>query len=239
MEDFNVTEFPFADNEKRAFFAVFDGHAGKDAAKAATEIVPTEFYSQIGQVDQSADYTETLKQTFLVADEQMKVYEYEGCTATVVYIWEFENHRYLQCANVGDSAAYLCREGEAIPLTVDHNPKHQWEKDRIRASGLTISDNSTRINGLAVSRSLGDIFIKNLPLGLIAEPSVSASYCLGDTDQFLIVASDGLWDIITGQRAYEIIQTESDVTEMAKKLMKTALASSSCTDNVTIIVAVL
>jgi serine/threonine protein phosphatase PrpC len=45
-----------------------------------------------------------------------------------------------------------------------------------------------------------------------------------------------LWDVLTGQHAYEIIKDLTSAEEMASSLLKTALKSSKCTDNVTVIV---
>ena len=39
-----------------------------------------------------------------------------GCTATAVYVWCVGTERFLQCANVGDSTAFLSRNGTAVPL---------------------------------------------------------------------------------------------------------------------------
>jgi serine/threonine protein phosphatase PrpC len=46
---------------------------------------------------------------------------------------------HLVCANVGDSRTIMCRLGQAIPLSVDHKPSRPDERDRIIASGGTIS----------------------------------------------------------------------------------------------------
>lgn len=53
------------------------------------------------------DVKDTLKNTFHSLDEQLFEFEYEGCTATVVYIWNEGEKKYVQAANVGDSSAYL------------------------------------------------------------------------------------------------------------------------------------
>lgn len=45
--------------------------------------------------------------SFLGVDQKLLEYQYEGCTATVVLVWRHENNRYLQAANVGDSAAFM------------------------------------------------------------------------------------------------------------------------------------
>jgi protein phosphatase len=58
--------------------------------------------------------------------------------------------------------------------------------------GIELADTQTRVGGLAVSRALGDHFLKQEKLGIIAEPFVSPAYKLADGPSILIVASDGV-----------------------------------------------
>ena len=93
-----------------------------------------------------------------------------GCTATAVYIWAVGTERFLQCANVGDSTAFLwcathtplrshvpfcfgltlpcSRNGTAVPLSIDHKVTAPAEKERVRAMGIEITDTQGRIAGM-------------------------------------------------------------------------------------------
>jgi len=75
--------------------------------------------------------------------------------------------------------------------------------------------------------------------GMVVSPYVSPLYELTEEDTHLLLASDGLWDVVTGQRAFDLIRDTADAPSAAKKLVKTAVESSKCTDNVTVIVAAL
>ena len=66
------------------------------------------------------------------------------------------------------------------------------EQERLRNEGLKINPGQNRINGLAVSRALGDHFIKQNFNGVTAEPYISDPYLLEDNDSMMIVASDGV-----------------------------------------------
>lgn len=72
--------------------------------------------------------------TYNSVDQELLEFEYLGCTATTAFIWEFNGRsfffgtrekyltfgsekRYLQCANVGDSSAYLFQPGSITPLS--------------------------------------------------------------------------------------------------------------------------
>lgn len=78
-----------------------------------------------------------------------------GCTACVVLITQDK----IITANAGDSRAVLCRKGHALPLSYDHKPENQGERERIERGGGSIING--RVNGgLNLSRSLGDFNYK-------------------------------------------------------------------------------
>ena len=85
------------------------------------------------------------------------------------------------------------RDGEAIWLTKDHKVSDADEQERLKQLGPQAwHPGKSRINGLAVSRAMGDFFVKNEGLGLIGEPFVSQVYKIEPKDSILIVASDGV-----------------------------------------------
>jgi serine/threonine protein phosphatase PrpC len=88
---------------------------------------------------------------------------------------------------------------------------------------------------LAVSRSLGNHFVKEQNIGMIATPYVGECIEILPTDTYLIVASDGLWDVVAPQHAMDIIRG-LDALPAASLLLSTALSSNKCNDNVSIIV---
>ncbi|EGG13290.1 ABC transporter G family protein [Cavenderia fasciculata] len=225
MEDVSFASHPFNDNPEMALFGVFDGHAGREAADQACTLLPLQVTKYIEQQkienpqydpESSTDMSDMLNAAFASVDDLMKQDEdmqYVGCTATVAFIWSPTNSssngeecKYLQVANVGDSSAYLCRNGKAVAMTFDHKANDPLEKKRMIDSGIPVSDNQTRINGIAVSRSLGNHFIKDQNIGMIGIPHLSQPIKLLPTDSFLIIASDGLWDVISGEQACEIGQ---------------------------------
>jgi serine/threonine protein phosphatase PrpC len=106
---------------------------------------------------------------------------------------------------------------------------------------------------------LGDHFAKDTNSGMLGAPDSSPAYLLTPQDTYLIVASDGvrsspsssssrvhiitttsscpqLWDVMSPASAGDIVDKEETAEAGAKALMKRALASAKCKDNVTIIV---
>merc|ERR1719230_2511870 len=88
--------------------------------------------------------------------------EYVGCTATIAYLWRDNGKRYLVVGNVGDSHAFICRKGKAVPLTEEHTLENEDERRRILDMGVELFPDQTRLCGLKVTRALGDLFAKQI-----------------------------------------------------------------------------
>jgi len=89
-----------------------------------------------------------------------------------------------------------------------------------------------RVNGvLAVTRSLGDSSMKEFVVG--APYTTETELC--DEDEFLILACDGLWDVIGDQAAVNQIKTMNDAQTASNHLLRYAL-NNHTTDNVTVVV---
>ena len=124
---------------------------------------------------------------------------------------------HLYVANVGDSRAVLSRANhafptghEALPLSSDHKPDTPEEEQRIiDAGGRVFSWGVPRvwrkdadIPGLAMSRSFGDQAAESV--GVYAQPDITVTR-LDAGDEFLIFASDGVWEFINSQEAVDIV----------------------------------
>ncbi|THG94881.1 hypothetical protein EW145_g8058 [Phellinidium pouzarii] len=137
--------------------------------------------------------------------------------------------RVLYTANAGDARAVLCRGGRAVRLTYDHKGSDKQEAKRITDAGGFVT--SGRVYGvLAVTRSLGDSSMKDFVVG---SPYTTETE-LGDDDEFLILACDGVWDVTSDQDAVDIVRKIGEPQEAARVLVEHALKES--TDNITVIV---
>ncbi|ROT42116.1 PP2C-domain-containing protein [Sodiomyces alkalinus F11] len=134
--------------------------------------------------------------------------------------------RVLYTANVGDARIILCRSGKALRLSYDHKGSDENEGRRIANAGGLILNN--RVNGvLAVTRALGDAYIKGLVTG---HPYTTETVIHPETDEFIIIACDGLWDVCSDQEAVDLVRDVEDATDAAKLLVDHALNRFS-TDN--------
>ncbi|KAK6137282.1 hypothetical protein DH2020_028974 [Rehmannia glutinosa] len=166
-----------------------------------------------------------------------------GSTAAVVLVGKED----MVVANCGDSRAVLCRGGVAVPLSTDHKPDRDDEKERIEAAGgKIISWNGWRVQGiLATSRSLGDHYLKPY---VTSEPEVTVVR-RSESDDFLIIATDGLFDVVSNEIACEVVSKcligrcrrpgsdKTGASEAAAVLAELAVAKGS-RDNISVIVVV-
>jgi protein phosphatase PTC2/3 len=196
----------------------------------------------------STDLETAFKETFLAVDKALHdevLIEplYAGTTACVALLRD----NILTCANAGDSRAVLARKQakqnpesapswQAIDLTKDQNPDLPEEQARIERMGGYVSpppepglsarvwlDAACTQIGLAMARSIGDHAVK--PIGVIAEPVVT-QHTITDDDDFLILASDGVWEFISSQEAVDVVAGNLDkgATGACQALIETAAA---------------
>ncbi|KAF4998015.1 hypothetical protein FGRMN_3467 [Fusarium graminum] len=139
--------------------------------------------------------------------------------------------RVLYTANVGDARIILCRGGKALRLSYDHKGSDEVEGKRIAAAGGLILNN--RVNGvLAVTRALGDAYMKKLVTG---HPYTTETVIQPDSDEFIIIACDGIWDVCSDQEAVDLVRNVEDPVSASKQLVDYALNRFS-TDNLSCMV---
>jgi serine/threonine protein phosphatase PrpC len=113
----------------------------------------------------ACDVSAGFRHSYMVTDGQLRrqsILRSGSTSVTCVVRATAEGKRMLHIANVGDSRAVLCREGQAIRLTIDHKASLPEEAKRIREAGGFIGRNK-RVNGvLAISRALGDHMVSGL-----------------------------------------------------------------------------
>jgi len=138
--------------------------------------------------------------------------------------------RVLYVANAGDARGVLCRKGRALRLTYDHKGTDKQEAKRIMDSGGFVM--SGRVNGvLAVTRSLGDSSMKEFVVGA---PYTTETE-LSEDDEILILACDGIWDVLEDETACQLVRGIADPQEAAKLLVQEATHRYT-NDNITVMV---
>ncbi|XP_010533986.1 PREDICTED: probable protein phosphatase 2C 11 [Tarenaya hassleriana] len=230
MEDFFETRVSELDGQMVAFFGVFDGHGGARTAAYLKDNLFKNLISHPGFIkDTKTAIVEAFKQTdeeYL--NEEKGQQKNAGSTASTALLLGNK----LIVANVGDSRVVASRSGSAVPLSIDHKPDRSDERQRIEeAGGFIIWAGTWRVGGiLAVSRAFGD---KQLKPYVIAEPEIQEEDI--STVEFIIIASDGLWNVMSNKDAVAIARDILDTEAASRKLVQEAYARGSC-DNITCIV---
>ncbi|KAG5455129.1 putative protein phosphatase [Clonorchis sinensis] len=135
-----------------------------------------------------------------------------GTTACVALLLPYNGIVKLFVANAGDSRAVLCRGTVAVDLSVDHKPEDEDEKSRITAAGGTVTRDGRVNGGLNLSRALGDHSYKQvqgLPLAaqmITPSPDVTQFDLIPGSDQFLVIACDGVWNSMTSQEVVDFVR---------------------------------
>ncbi|CAA0174223.1 unnamed protein product [Arabidopsis thaliana] len=199
---------------KQAIFGVYDGHGGPTAAEFAAKNLCSNILGEIVGGRNESKIEEAVKRGYLATDSEfLKEKNVKGGSCCVTALISDGN---LVVANAGDCRAVLSVGGFAEALTSDHRPSRDDERNRIESSGGYVDTfNSVwRIQGsLAVSRGIGDAHLKQW---IISEPEINILR-INPQHEFLILASDGLWDKVSNQEAVDIARPFCKGTDQKRK----------------------
>ncbi|KAL8171902.1 hypothetical protein V2J09_023706, partial [Rumex salicifolius] len=199
MEAYAFAQFKEVDSNELGLFAIF--------RRDIPDYLKSNLFDNI--INQPNFWTDTesaIRKAYHETDAQiLQKFGRGGSTAVTAILI---NCRRLVVANVGDSRAVVCRNGKAKQLTVDHEPVK--EEDDIESRGGFVTRNPgdvPRVDGeLAVSRAFGDRSIKE---HLSMDPHIM-SVVLDDDAEFAVLASDGIWHVISNPEAVDFIKNEKD-----------------------------
>ncbi|GFY83426.1 protein phosphatase 2C family protein [Actinidia rufa] len=225
MEDFFDVKSSEIDGQRVCMFGIFDGHGGSRAAEFLKEFLFENLMKHPQFIiDTKLAISETYQQTDMdFLESEKDTYRDDGSTASTAVL--VGNHLYV--ANVGDSRTVISKAGKAIPLSEDHKPNRSDERKRIENAGGT-----WRVGGvLAMSRAFGNRMLKQF---VVAEPEIQVQE-IDEELELLVLASDGLWDVVPNEDAVSLARTEEEPEAAAQKLMETAFTRGSA-DNITCIV---
>jgi len=235
-----------------SFFAVFDGHAGANAAKvSSTKLIETILSTDTFKNAEENKYdpntlAEAIKEAFLKLDLALRdlLQDRSGTTCTALLI----TPQHFLFINCGDSRSVLSREtgnenSNVHFATNDHKPTNQEEKQRIQAAGGVVI--TQRINGsLAVSRALGDFDYKEEDnLSQVAqlvspEPEITIIERNREQDQFICLACDGIYDVFSNEDLVDYTNSQmkirDDLDQISCDIIDTSLHKGS-RDNMSVI----
>lgn len=226
------------------YYGVYDGHGGKFVSNFLSVNLPQFFISNKVSYPLNVPYVNNVYdkvQNILFTNYEQFSTEC-GSTCLIVCHFRENGSEFLNIMNTGDSRCVMCRKNIGVSLTVDHKPDWPDEYNRITKLGGQIrKDGSTyRVNDLSVSRAFGD---KESSKYVTHRPDIY-KYKLNKTDRFMIIACDGLWDVLSSQDAVNFVLKNcydldmhriNQKVNIARKLAELAIKLESG-DNVTCIV---
>ncbi|KAL6988083.1 protein-serine,threonine phosphatase [Sarracenia purpurea var. burkii] len=226
-------------------FGIFDGHRGAAAAEFSARALPG-FLQSLGFTKSPSD---ALQEAFVKTDiafrNELDYHRkskgaiqkdwHPGCTAIVALIVRNK----LFVANAGDCRAMLCRASNAYALSKDHVASCLEERERVIKAGGEVKwqVDTWRVGpaALQVTRSIGD---DDLKPAVTAEPEITETI-LSVEDEYLVMASDGLWDVVSEAEIVRIIKDTVKEPGMCSKRLAMEAAELGSKDNITVIVVFL
>lgn len=180
----------------------------------------------------------SILKAFKLMDKELKLHPTIDCfcsgTTAVTLVKQGQD---IVIGNVGDSRAVLATRDKdnsliAVQLTVDLKPDLPGEAARIqrckgRVFALQDEPEVARVwlpnndsPGLAMARAFGDFCLKDF--GLISVPDVYYHH-LTESDAFIILATDGIWDVLSNKEAVDIVASAPTHSTAARALVDCAI----------------
>jgi serine/threonine protein phosphatase PrpC/Leucine-rich repeat (LRR) protein len=204
---------------------VFDGHGGHVSAVTSAHCLAHEVERRLPS---DGNVSMAFAESFTAVNGQLKILNIrDGCTAACVFV----RGAHVYCAGIGDSRIVRVQGRSVARMTDDSKPTIKKEFHRLRECDQII-DAEGRLQGkLAVSRSLGDFAFGE---GLYVQPDV-AKYEIEEDDVGVIIACDGLWDVMSDEAAGHVVRKAKTAADAAVSLRNFAFALGSI-DNISVIV---
>ncbi len=204
-------------------FAVADGMGGYAHGGIASLLALEALSSTLATSSGRAPVHKVLRRA--VATANLRVYRkaqqlgagHMGTTLTAAYI--LGNRLYL--THVGDSRAYLIRNGQAVCLSTDHTAVG----DMVRSKLLSSDKIRTHAQRSILTKAVG--------LSLFIQPDIS-EHRLQEDDRF-VLCSDGVWSVVQDEDLAQIASDDSSMERISQRLIDLAIQNKT-DDNASVVV---
>ena len=204
---------------KGRLYAIADGMGGHAAGEVASQQAIVSLFEHY-YADLELAPAESLREAVARANEAIFAHSSgdKAGMGTTLVAGVVKDSR-LWVLNVGDSRAYLVREGEISQITHDHS----WVGDQVEAGILTEEQAHQHIYRNVITRSLGN-------MARIEADLFQRDLAAGDV---LVLCSDGLTNLVTDDEISETV-SEGPLTDAVQHLVHLANARGG-SDNVTVV----
>jgi len=160
-----------------------------------------------------------------------------GCTC-ILALYQRERNQIL-AANIGDSRCVVSRAGKAMELSEDHKPEDEIELKRITNAGGFLTDDGRVKGGLNLSRAFGDHMYKDNDKLHLKDQMITAHpdirhYDVTKEDEFMILACDGIWNVMTNQEAIDFVrdrlEKDTKISDILEEMFDSCIAPDTSGD---------
>ena len=208
-----------------SLFCLFDGHGGDQVSK----FLQQNFCQYFKEMLPFNNVRDNLVSLFNNVDSKIKEKDFfnVGATACIIYITKENGQRCLYSANIGDTRSVLISSNEYRRLSYDHRASDPNENERIIKEGGFVFGG--RVYGiLMLSRAFGDWELK--PYGVLNVPHITRTN-ITNNDLYVVVASDGVWDVFEDIDIYEMSKGINNAKELCNNIVQKSIEKGS-TDNI-------
>lgn len=215
---------------------IYDGHGGDEVSKYLSDNIQKLYCLQELTPPFSKKFHNTIFEHLQKNILNTKHGQSMGSTCSLNIMYKYKNECHMNFVNLGDSRAIIIYDNGIVEqVTRDHKPEDIIEKKRIEKVGGEVykdSESIFRIGNLSVARSFGDGDTKHIS----QNPDVYYKKIL-DKTKYIVMACDGLWDVIKNDELFSILQTykKNKCKNFACELASEALKRKS-TDNISLII---
>ncbi|MGX7092667.1 Stp1/IreP family PP2C-type Ser/Thr phosphatase [Hutsoniella sourekii] len=217
----------FTNSFGQTFFVLCDGvggqQAGDIASQATTKYLGSRFESldQAIEIDQASEWIgqmiEAVNQYILDLSKQAE--QYEGMGTTLVLALIIDHTLFL--AHVGDSRAYIFKDGDLIQMTEDHSLVNEL----IKSGEITEAEGQTHPRRNVVTQSIGGT----------EEISYEITNLSLEQVDIVMLCSDGLTNMLTKEVLVDFFNNQDHQSNLSHRLIDAANEAGG-SDNITVII---
>jgi protein phosphatase 1L len=204
---------------KYYLFLVLDGHGGRSTTTYVEKNF-VHFFKQYIKKKKGIDIRKGLEEIFSRLNKSVTdLKNSSGTTLSLLLVVENTSNsdkpRFF-VSNVGDSTVYGIKEDKVRKLSYDHKPDIPSEISRFKKydqfGGVSEGYvHSTTGYSLAVSRAIGDSDFGEMVSSVPTTTEINIEY------DVIIMASDGIWDVMSGKDVWKIVKNQKSWRTSAQK----------------------
>jgi protein phosphatase len=208
------------EGQDTSLFVVADGIGGFEAGEVASSIA-VETLKELGPGESFDDTIQEANRRILSTAREDEKFSGMGTTVVAIRFAGTDEEPAAEIAHVGDSRAYLLRDGELQPLTEDHS----LVAELVRSGDLTRAQAAEHPQKNLITRALG------------AEEAVEVDTTRipVETGDRILLCSDGLSDMVPEDRISEVLSEPSQDPETPVRQLLTEALEAGGTDNITLV----